>query len=98
MTFEKHILAAHDRAFAVAAAMPDQFLTVARALTQASLALSASHGLLATDRSDLPRNQWPMYRLDHSADLRAIDAALAALVEASTGIAPANPVVIEAPL
>lgn len=48
-------------------------------LTRASLALSASHNLTVTDRPDLPRGQWPVYVLDHRAELDLIDRALALL-------------------
>lgn len=49
------------------------------ALTRAGLALSASHGLTVTDRADLPRKAWPVYRLDHRAELDLVDRALALL-------------------
>ncbi|MCD6674875.1 MAG: hypothetical protein LT106_18735 [Burkholderiaceae bacterium] len=45
------------------------------ALLRASLALSASNGLHVTDRPDLPRGQRPVYMLDHSGELAAIDRA-----------------------
>jgi hypothetical protein len=46
------------------------------ALQAASLALSASHNLTVTDRSNLPRAEWPVYVLDHGHELALIDAAL----------------------
>lgn len=55
------------------------FEKLASALKQASLALSASHGLTVTDRSDLPRDQWPVYVLNHTNELALIDAALLGL-------------------
>lgn len=45
---------------------------ICAALYVAGLALSASHNLHVTDRPDLPREQWPVYVLDHDAELRAI--------------------------
>ena len=73
----------------------DNTVLLVRALREAGLALSASHGLWATDRSDLPREQWPMYRIDHRAELEAIDAALVAM---SATVATAHPVIVEATL
>lgn len=53
------------------------------ALTSASLALSASHNLTVTDRASLPREQWPIYVLDHLREIVLIDAVLVALSEPS---------------
>lgn len=59
---------------------------VCRALQAASLALSASHNLTVTDRADLPRSQWPVYVLDHQAELALIEQAQRDIDEAvSTG-------------
>lgn len=71
---------------------------VKNALEQASLALSASHNLTVTDRPDLPRDQWPVYVLDHLAELDLIDQALAVLDAESALVTPANPVVVEGAL
>jgi hypothetical protein len=57
-----------------------QYLDKIRAALQAaSLALSASHNLTVTDRSDLPRDEWPTYRLDHAAEIALIDETLLSL-------------------
>lgn len=72
--------------------------TIRRALESASLALSASHNLTVTDRPDLPRDQWPVYVLDHLAELDLIDQALAALDAASALVTAANAVVVEGSL
>lgn len=69
-----------------------------QALERASLALSASHNLTVTDRPDLPRDQWPVYVLDHMAEVELIDQALAALDAASAPVTTANPVVVEGSL
>ena len=53
------------------------------ALKAASLALSASHNVTVTDRSDLPRDQWPIYILDHTKEGNLIDKALVSLGEKS---------------
>lgn len=71
---------------------------VREALAKASLALSASHNLTVTDRSDLPRDQWPFYVLDHLTEVDLIDQALSELDAASALVTPANPVVVEGPL
>jgi len=56
------------------------------ALTAAAIALSASHNLTVTDRSDLPRQDWPVYVLDHLRELLLIERVLAALnADISTG-------------
>lgn len=49
------------------------------ALYLAGLALSASSGLLVTDRPDLPRLEQPLYVLKHDDELKAIDRAVEAL-------------------
>lgn len=72
--------------------------TIRRALESASLALSASHNLTVTDRPDLPRDQWPVYVLDHLAELDLIDQALAALDAASALVTAANAGVVEGSL
>lgn len=61
-----------------------QTTKIIAALKSASLALSASHNLTATDRADLPRDQWQVYVLDHSAEIALIDAALVSLGEPSS--------------
>lgn len=66
-----------------------------KALKAASLALSASHNLTVTDRADLPRDQWPVYVLDHLVEIKLIDQALIALGEKSTLEPAADPVVVE---
>ena len=43
------------------------------ALDRLSLALSASHNLTVTDRPDLPRDQWPVWVLDHTPELALLD-------------------------
>lgn len=43
------------------------------ALTRVALALSASHHLTVTDRPDLPREQWPVWVLDHAPELALLD-------------------------
>lgn len=58
------------------------------ALEAASLALSASHNLTVTDRSDLPRAEWPVYVTDHRAELALIDGALRDLGKLSTDNGP----------
>ena len=46
------------------------------AFQSASLALSTCHNLTVTDRSDLPRDEWPIYVLNHKRELALIDEAL----------------------
>lgn len=65
------------------------------ALKAASLALSASHNLAVSDRPDLPRDQWPVYVLDHRDELDMIDLALVALGKKSTLEPPTDTVVVE---
>lgn len=72
--------------------------TVLLALKAASLALSASHNLTVTDRPSLPRDQWPVYVLNHLNELKLIDQALIALGEKSTLESATNPVVVESSL
>ncbi len=57
---------------------------VIAALKSAGLALSASHNLTATDRAGLPRCRWPVYVLDHGAEIALVDAALVSLGEPSS--------------
>lgn len=59
-------------------------IKIIAALKSAGLALSASHNLTATDRADLPRDQWPVYVLDHGAQIALVDAALVSLGEPSS--------------
>jgi hypothetical protein len=75
------------------------------ALRAADLALSASHNLTATDRADLPRADWPVFVLDHRAELAGLAAVWRLLAEAtagnpaaSAGVAALNPGVVEPPL
>jgi hypothetical protein len=42
------------------------------ALYDASLALSFCSGLVATDRPDLPREEWPVFTLDFSKEATAL--------------------------
>lgn len=44
-----------------------------QALTRIALALSASHHLTVTDRPELPREQWPIWVLDHQPELALLD-------------------------
>lgn len=71
---------------------------VREALQAASLALSASHNLTVTDRPGLPRDQWPVYVLDHLAELDLIDLALLELKGESALVPAANSIVVEASL
>lgn len=48
-------------------------ITLDDALIRVSLALSASHHLAVTDRPDLPREQWPVWVLDHAPELALLD-------------------------
>ena len=54
-------------------------MQIIEALDRASLALSASHNLTVTDRPDLPRDQWPVWVLDHRRELDALDRAKEAI-------------------
>ena len=47
--------------------------TLDQALTRIALALSASHHLTVTDRPELPRDQWPVWVLDHRPELELLD-------------------------
>lgn len=53
-----------------------QLNVIATTLKAVHLALVSSHNLTVTDRPDLPREEWPVYVLDHFAEIRAVGSLL----------------------
>jgi len=50
------------------------------ALQHARLALAACNHCITTDRPDLPRSEWPVWTINHEAEIALIDSALASYV------------------